>query len=105
MAEKSEGIRWPRGAANVIDGRRGKGAVPVDVPLPIPVDEVSTWNEVIPDEFDLLLVQHGVVPLAKGELHRLYPDRFTSPHAARHACGPPVVPTGSWIGFGRVKRL
>jgi putative DNA primase/helicase len=56
-----------------------------NVPLPIPVDEVTTWEEIIPDRFDVILAETGVLPLAKGELHRLNPEHFKNKDAARYA--------------------
>lgn len=65
-----------------------------NVPLPFPVDEVTTWGEVIPDDFEVVLcaddvesptLAKGILPLTKGELARMHPDRWATPDRARYA--------------------
>jgi putative DNA primase/helicase len=91
-----EEIRWQICEAESIQAiGRGRGIrrtakepleidILTNVPLPFPVDELTTWKEIIPDDFDLCLMLHGVLPLSKGELARVYKQYFENRDAARY---------------------
>jgi putative DNA primase/helicase len=68
--------------------RTAKKALEIDVltnvPLPFQVDELTTWKEIIPDDFDRCLMLHGVLPLSKGELARVYKHFFENRDVARY---------------------
>ncbi len=93
----AEAVRWQicEGELLQIIGRpRGANrtaANPVEVlvltdrPLPIPVDEAVTWDELMPSPADLMLGQGGVALESSGDAARVYPNLWPSQQAAKKA--------------------
>lgn len=56
-----------------------------NVPLPLNEDllTLTTWRGVQPTKLEVLLAEHGIVPLGMGEMQRHYPKVFTSNSVAR----------------------
>ncbi|MFT8246591.1 toprim domain-containing protein [Roseomonas sp. BN140053] len=93
----AEAIRWQicEGELIQIIGR-GRGvnrtaANPLEVliltdrPLPLPVDEAVTWEDLAPAAADLMLSQGGVALESPTDAHRCYPNFWPSPDAAKKA--------------------
>jgi hypothetical protein len=51
--------------------------------LDITVDELVTWNEIIPSRIEQALARSKAIPLSPGELSRCFPDLWRSADAAR----------------------
>jgi len=56
-----------------------------NVPLPLKVDLLTTWNEVVPTKLEMLLANEKISPLSYNELERLYPNTYRSNKTARIA--------------------
>lgn len=56
-----------------------------DIPLPITVDQVTVWNDVVPVELEIILGSSGAVPLAYNELMRTNPNTIITKRKARTA--------------------
>ena len=54
-----------------------------NVPIPIKVDFLTTWSEVVPTKFEALLADNKIAPLSYSELARIYPTQFNSIKVAR----------------------
>jgi nitroreductase len=47
-----------------------------NVPIPIKVELLTTWGEVVPTKLEKLLATANIAPLSYNELQRIYPDSF-----------------------------
>jgi hypothetical protein len=56
-----------------------------NVPIPIKVDLLTTWGEVVTTKLEDLLAKRKIAPIAHNELARLYPDLFKTVKVARTA--------------------
>jgi len=54
-----------------------------NVPIPIDVDLLTTWPEVVPTKLEALLADNKIAPLSYSELARIYPTQFNSIKVAR----------------------
>jgi hypothetical protein len=54
-----------------------------NVPLDLTVDELVTWDELVPDELAVMAVR-GAIPQHPADLAALYPHLFSTPKAAQH---------------------
>lgn len=55
-----------------------------NVPLAIEVDELTTWDDIIPDRFDQMRLR-GFIPDVSVDCAAAYPDLFSTPAAVRKA--------------------
>ncbi len=51
------------------------------VPLPLAVDQATTWSELVPDRFQVMAAR-GVVPGNADDMAQAYPDLFPTADAA-----------------------
>lgn len=92
-----EEVRWSVNEGQLIQAiGRGRGVrrtpdnpldlfVLTNVPLPLVVDEVLRWDEIVPTAVEEVLAEHGVAPLSYGEMVRTMPDVWSTKRVARYA--------------------
>jgi putative DNA primase/helicase len=93
---RAETVRWLICEAELIQAiGRGRGVrrtalnplrieVMCSIPLPLEVDEVTTWDEIQPSRVRVMWARGGV-PLSYRDMAAAYPDLFKSAEAARKA--------------------
>ena len=54
-----------------------------NVPIPLKVDFLTAWSEVVPTKLEALLADNNIAPLSYSELARIYPAQFNSIKVAR----------------------
>ena len=114
-----EGVRWQICEGELIQNfarprpiRRGADRpveilILTNVPLALPVDHLTTWDELVPDRLEVFGAR-GVVLDNNADLARAYPDLFKDTEAAKNArrrprCGRTGV-TGSRLRQVRGRR-
>ena len=55
-----------------------------NLPLDLTVDEVVRLGSIVPDQETCVAMRHGVLPLAKTDLHRFAPNLFATADEVKH---------------------
>ncbi len=105
-----EAVRWQVTEAELLqvigrarlirrDGRSPcKVLLLTNVPLPIPVDELTEWPAEVPDRFELMMIR-GMLLNSRNDMTVCYPDLFPTAESARMAQKAHTNISGRWGSF------